>query len=176
MVIHLDRLSWSPARDPLPASYLKELAALQAPHVQKARSDLAEAAGRLEEAARAKPRLAEWAAEEIAGLQKRLSRVEAALAQGDEAVLDAPQAMARLRQEAAGLESLLALRLRFERIRPAVQVGSAEDVVVALPAQWRRCCHGQAPSHCRPESACRSRWRAMRRRACRWWFSPASAT
>ncbi len=53
-------------------------------------------------------------------------------------MLDAPQAMARLRQEAAGLESLLALRLRFERIRPAVQVGSAEDVVVGFASSMEK--------------------------------------
>ncbi|NLB97027.1 MAG: DUF4091 domain-containing protein [Armatimonadetes bacterium] len=141
MVIHIDRLLLlEPGEEipPLPASYLKELATLQAPNVEKARADLGEAAGRLEEAARGKPRLAEWATKEIAGLRKELSRVEAALAQGDEAVLEAPKALARLREETARLESLLALRVRFERIRPAVQVGPAEEVVVGFASSMEK--------------------------------------
>ena len=81
MVIHLDRLLLlEPGEEiPLPAS-CEGARGASGPHVQKARSDLAGPPAAWKRRRARKPRLAEWAAEEIAGLRSG-SRVEAALAQ-----------------------------------------------------------------------------------------------
>ena len=133
MVVHIERLlllERGEALPSLPQKFLGELAALQAPRVEALRASLGDIANRLRKAATGHPPFTKWVDAEMAELLAGLKEIETRLNQSSEAVLRAPKDMVRLEEKAANLESLLALRIEFEAVRPAVQVPTAAVAAV----------------------------------------------
>ncbi len=142
MAVHIDRLLLLEPGEKiprLPQKFLRELATLQTPRVAALRVSLAGVAERLGQAARGRPRLAQWADAEMAELLASLKAIETGLEQPGESVLRAPTDMVGLEEKAANLESLLALRIAFEAVRPAAQVSQAAgDVVVGFASSMEK--------------------------------------
>ena len=142
MVVHIERLLLLERGEQIPAmpqKFLGELAELQAPRLESVRASLGNAVERLKRDAAAKPHLAAWVNARAAGLLAGLKEIETQLSQSDESVLTAPKAMVRLEERAANLESLLALRIEFEAVRPAVRVPKATgDAVVGFASSMEK--------------------------------------
>jgi hypothetical protein len=125
---------------PLPAAYLREVATLQSGDVEGLRTTIAESGARLRESAKRSPRVKAWLDKALGDLGERLSDLQQRLERADDSVLEVPKGLAQLRSDLARLEPLLALRLGFEKIRPAVQSGrgSRDDVVVGFATSMEK--------------------------------------
>ncbi len=146
MVLHLDRfllLEPGEALPTLPASYLREFVAMQAPGIEATRQAVAGAGARMARAAAGKQSIAEWVRRETAALGAAVSALEVRLRTPDASVMALPQELSRIRDQAAGLEARLGLRLGFETVRPAAEakdgpgqgavVGFADSMAKVLP-------------------------------------------
>ncbi|MBM3476140.1 MAG: DUF4091 domain-containing protein [Armatimonadetes bacterium] len=125
---------------PLPGAYLKEIATLQSGDVEGLRRALTQSGARLRESAKASPRVGAWLDKALGGLEGRLSDLQQRLERADDSVLEVPKGLAQVRGDLARLDSLLALRLGFEAVRPAVQSrrSAREDVVVGFATSMEK--------------------------------------
>lgn len=142
MSVYLDRmLLLEPGETPprLPASYLRQIASLQAGDIGALRGTLREAGARMREAASKSPAILRWMNASLEELHKRLEELESRLGQPDESVLDVPADLAEVRERCSRLENNLALRLAFERVKSKVQVpGARDDVIVGFASSMEK--------------------------------------
>ena len=129
MVLHIDRLVLLKAGEPLPtlpAPYLREFAALQAPAIEATRQAIAEATERLAARTVAMPRLAQWVGRECTALKADVSVAAMRARAASPSVLSLAHDLARFRERAAALEARLNLMLEFENVRPKVEVAGGQ--------------------------------------------------
>jgi hypothetical protein len=126
MKVFIDRvalLRQGEAVPAVPASYLWELAQVQAGRVQEMRTALAGFQSRLEQLAARAPGLASWAARTVAEFDQRISAFAAASARADATLLTAAQTVSSFGKDLARLGTLADFRAAFEAVRPKVRLG-----------------------------------------------------
>ncbi len=143
LTVFIDRmLLLEPGQEvpPLPAEYLKQLVMLQAPAIEAVRKAIDAAGERVQASAAGAPEVARWASTAVAQFREELSRYQASQDQQERFVLDMPRQLARIRGESAALESLTALRVEFEKIRPTVQAtpSAADDIAVGFVSSMEK--------------------------------------
>ncbi|NLX96525.1 MAG: DUF4091 domain-containing protein [Rhodopirellula sp.] len=143
MAVFLDRmLLLEPGEEvpPLPAGYLRQIAALYTPAVESMRETLASAADRLKAATTGSANVARWAAAAVADLDRQVADLAAGLKRAEPSVVDAPLELARIDNTLANLESMLAFRLDFEKVRSTVQAdqAAATDTVVGFAGSMEK--------------------------------------
>ncbi len=145
MTLYLDRLTLLAQDEPAPAvpeRYLREFAGLLQPRVDQLRAALNEALERLSRQAAGQPETQAWIAEEVKAIAIRIDEFRQLAQDGDPRVLEAQRQVDRIDSLLGRLDSLVALRVGFEQVRPRVRrsgfgdgtaVGLADSMVKVLP-------------------------------------------
>lgn len=148
MTVYLDRLLLLTPGEPVPSvptSYLRDFATVALRRVDLLRATVTAARDPVSRDSQAPPALAAWTRQAWAALDRRVTVYHEAVTRGDAAMLQADQAWDSLRSDAARLQSLVAFRAGFEKIRTQVQgdaapqpdlaVGFATSMEKVLPRQ-----------------------------------------
>lgn len=127
-------------RPAVPASYLRQFAAMQSDNVAAMRQEVAAARGLIDETTARAPAVAEWAKARLAGMDKTVDTFAAAVEAGSPEVLKVSDVRTKLEADLARLQSLSEVRTDFARVLPAVAIkpASRQDVVVGFATSMQK--------------------------------------
>ncbi|MEI7728362.1 MAG: glycoside hydrolase domain-containing protein [Verrucomicrobiota bacterium] len=142
MTLYMDRIMLLKKGEPLPelpASFLRDFAAVQAPKLAALNEDLARVRTHLQQQMTAVPALKNWADHALQPLGKRVGDFKAAIARADASVLDADRSVVSLSGELEHLESLATFRAGFEAVRSTAQIHPAQpDLAVGFATSMEK--------------------------------------
>ncbi len=143
MEVYLDQVALlkpGEARPEPPAEYLRQFGALQNQNLSAMRQSLAEASARLAARAGGQPAILDWVRRQVAGCEAEVDRLAELIRTGSREVLRVDQISRHIEQSIARLDSLVDLRLSFERERTKVQVDRnlRNDVVVGFASSMEK--------------------------------------
>ncbi len=125
---------------PVPSSFLKEYAALQADHVAAMRQALSAAEQRVLRLAEMAPTALDWAQGRLSELSQQVDVFARAVTDGSPEILKGNDLNMRVQSSIEQLEALSALRADFERVRQAVAVEPTRrtDIVVGFASSMEK--------------------------------------
>ena len=143
MTVYVDRLMLlkpGEAIPALPASFLKDFAALQADNLAKVRAELKALSARVTQETQGVPKLNNWGKRVVENLEARANALKNALAGAKMSVLDANCQIASLRVEMERLEPMARFRKDFEMVRPRVQSSAKvrNDIAVGFASSMEK--------------------------------------
>jgi hypothetical protein len=143
MTVYVDRLMLlkpGEAIPALPASFLKDFAALQAESLVKLRAEMKAWRARVAQETRGVPKLKNWGERACENLEARANALKAALAEAKTPVLEATSQIVALRVEMERLEPMARFRKDFETVRPKVQSTAKvrDDIAVGFASSMEK--------------------------------------
>ena len=143
MTVYVDRvmlLKPGEAIPALPASFLKDFAALQADSLAKLRAEMKAWRARVAQETQGVPKLKNWGESEGEKLEARADALKNALAEAKTPVLEANSQIVALRVEMERLEPLARFRKDFETVRPKVQSTAKvrDDIAVGFASSMEK--------------------------------------